>query len=130
MTENLTVPERTARVEVSDLQIRNLGRCLHPSPLAARLGREVFHPVGGADRVLLDARFSRVAGTLPAEQPTFELAGPRDKTFFDPSKSRAGFVPCGGLCPGINTVLRGIELELPHAYGVKHIIGFRYGYEG
>jgi len=130
MTENLTVPERTARVEVSDLQIRNLGRCLHPSPLAERLGREVFHPVGGADRVLLDDRFSRVAGTLPAEQPTFELAGPRDKTFFDPSKTRAGIVTCGGLCPGINNVLRGIVLELTHAYGVKDIFGFRYGYEG
>src|SRR3569623_3775051 len=87
MTENLTVPERTARVEVSDLQIRNLGRCLFPSPLAARLGREVFHPVGGADRVLLDDRYSRVAGTLPGEQPTFELAGPRDRLFFDPAKT-------------------------------------------
>jgi len=130
MTENLTVPERTARVEVSDLQIRNLGRCLHPSPLAERLGREAFHPVGRADRVLLDDRFSRVAGTTPAEQPTFELAGPRDMTFFDPAKTRAGIVTCGGLCPGINNVVRGIVLELTHAYGVKEIFGFRYGYEG
>jgi len=128
--ENLTVPERTARVEVSDLHIRNLGRCLFESPLAPRLRTEAFHLVGRADRVLLDDRFSRVAETPPAEQPTFELAGPRDRIFFDPAKTRAGIVTCGGLCPGINNVVRGIVLELTHAYGVKEIYGFRYGYEG
>jgi 6-phosphofructokinase 1 len=130
MTENLTVPERTARVEVADLQIRNLGRCPFPSPLEARLGHAAFHPVGRADRVLMDDRFSRVAGTAADQQPTFELAGPRDHTFFDPGKTRAGIVTCGGLCPGINNVLRGLVLELTHAYGVKEIFGFRYGYEG
>jgi 6-phosphofructokinase 1 len=128
--ENLTVPERTARVEVSDLHIRNLGACRVDSPLVARLGREAFHRVGRADRVLLDDRFSRVAGTQPSEQPTFELAGPRDRIFFDPAKTRAGIVTCGGLCPGINNVVRGIVLELTHAYGVREIFGFRYGYEG
>ncbi|HEY4185513.1 MAG TPA: ATP-dependent 6-phosphofructokinase [Polyangia bacterium] len=128
--ENLTVPERTARVEVSDLHIRNLGPCRHESPLVSRLGQEAFHNVGRADRVLLDDRFSRVAGTAPVEQPTFELAGPRNRIFFEPSKTRAAIVTCGGLCPGINNVVRGIVLELTHAYGVKEIVGFRYGYEG
>src|SRR4029077_13259027 len=71
--ENLTVPERTARVEAVDLQIKNLGPCRYESPVATRLGRAAVHDVGGADRVLLDDRFSRIAG---GQLPTFELAGP------------------------------------------------------
>ena len=136
LPENLTVPARTARVEAADLQIRTLGECRHESPLAARLGRAALHNVGRADRVLLDDRFSRVA-ELGGNQPrstldvaTFELAGPRDRIFFDPVRTRAAIVTCGGLCPGINNVVRGIVLELTHAYGVKEIFGFRYGYEG
>jgi len=129
-TEILTVPARTARVEPADLQVSNLGRCLNASPIAARLGRAALHHVGEADRVLLDDRASRLLRTPAADQPTFELAGPRDRIFFDPSRTRAGIVTCGGLCPGINNVVRGIVLELTHAYGVKEIYGFRYGYEG
>ena len=60
----------------------------------------------------------------------FELAGPREKIFFDPTKTRCGIVTCGGLCPGLNDVIRAIVLELHHGYGVKTIYGFRYGYEG
>jgi 6-phosphofructokinase 1 len=129
-TENLTVLERTERVEVSDLHIKNLGPCRFESPIAARLGRAALHQVGGADRVLLDDRLSKVESTTLAELPTFELAGPRDRIFFDPATLRAAIVTCGGLCPGINNVVRGLVLELTHAYGVKDIFGFRYGFEG
>ncbi len=62
--------------------------------------------------------------------PAFELAGPRNKIFFDPRTVGCGIVTCGGLCPGINNVVRGIVLELARGYGVKRILGFRYGYEG
>src|SRR4051794_23854941 len=81
-TETLTVPARTARVEPADLEVRNLGRCAHTSPLLKRLGRAALHHVGEADRVLLDDRFSRLVSTAPAHQPAFELAGPRDRIFF------------------------------------------------
>jgi 6-phosphofructokinase 1 len=131
--ENLTIPERTERVESADLHIKALGPCRHRSPLVARLGDRVLHHVGEADRVLLDDRASRVAaagaGGL-ATLPTFELAGPRDRIFFDPATLRVGIVTCGGLCPGINNVVRGLVLELTHAYGVREILGFRYGFEG
>ena len=43
---------------------------------------------------------------------------------------RAGIVTCGGLCPGLNNVVRGLVLEMWFGYGVKRIHGFRYGYEG
>ena len=60
----------------------------------------------------------------------FELAGPRAKLFFDPAMVRAGIVTCGGLCPGLNNVIRSLFLELHHAYGAKEILGFRDGYHG
>ncbi|HZI32956.1 MAG TPA: ATP-dependent 6-phosphofructokinase, partial [Candidatus Binatia bacterium] len=60
----------------------------------------------------------------------FELAGPREKLFFDPQKVRVGMVTCGGICPGLNTVIRSAFLELHHFYGVKDVLGFRNGYRG
>lgn len=60
----------------------------------------------------------------------FELAGPRELLFFEPSKIRAGIVTAGGVCPGINDVVRALVLELSHRYGVRTILGFRYGFAG
>ncbi|MCO6436502.1 MAG: ATP-dependent 6-phosphofructokinase [Phycisphaerae bacterium] len=60
----------------------------------------------------------------------FELAGPREQVYFDPSKTRCGIVTCGGLCPGLNDVIRAIVLQLHEHYGVELIYGFRYGFEG
>ena len=60
----------------------------------------------------------------------FELAGPREKIFFDPSKLRCCLVTCGGLCPGLNDIIRSIVFELHYGYGVKNIYGIRYGLEG
>ena len=60
----------------------------------------------------------------------FELAGPRAKLFFDPQKARAGIVTCGGLCPGLNNVIRSLFLELHYGYGVAEVLGFRGGYSG
>src|SRR6476659_6030390 len=59
-----------------------------------------------------------------------ELAGPRAKLFFDPKKTRAGIVTCGGLCPGLNNVIRSLFLELHYGYGVAEVLGFRGGYGG
>lgn len=60
----------------------------------------------------------------------FELAGPREKLFFDPKQTRAGIVTCGGLCPGLNNVIRSLFLELHYGYGVSEVLGFRGGYGG
>jgi 6-phosphofructokinase 1 len=130
--ENLTVPERAERVEVSDLEIKALGPCRYESPIAARLGASALHQVGRAERVLLDDRWSTLESAPGAARriPTFELAGPRDRIYFDPTELRCGIVTCGGLCPGINNVVRGLVHELTHAYGVTRIVGFRYGFEG
>ncbi len=60
----------------------------------------------------------------------FELAGPRTSLFFEPRQTRAGIVTCGGLCPGLNNVIRSLFLELHHGYGVAEVVGFRGGYSG
>ena len=75
-------------------------------------------------------RIVRDPQASPAEELLFELAGPRAKLFFDPKQTRAGIVTCGGLCPGLNDVIRSLFLELRHAYGVKEVLGFRGGYQG
>jgi 6-phosphofructokinase 1 len=61
---------------------------------------------------------------------SFESAGPRARLFFDGKQTRAGIVTCGGLCPGLNNVIRSAFLELYHFYGVKEVFGFRHGYQG
>ncbi len=130
MSASLTVPDRADRVVAPDLDIKILGECRYPSPLASRLSRGALHYVGKADRVLLDDRLSKIAQRGVGPVPAFELAGPRDRIFFDTGRLRSAIVTCGGLCPGINNVIRGLVLELAHGYGVQDIIGFRYGYSG
>ncbi len=125
----LTVPQRAGRVVASDLEIKVLGPCRYTSPLAVRLAGMGVHYVGQADRVLLDDRLSNATGD-PSRAPAFELAGPRDRIYFDTSKLRCAIVTCGGLCPGLNNVVRGIVLELYRGYGVEHVLGFRYGFHG
>jgi len=72
----------------------------------------------------------RTIDARPDDGLLFELAGAREHLFFDPAETRAGIVTCGGLCPGLNDVIRSLFLELHHAYGVKEVLGFRWGYQG
>jgi 6-phosphofructokinase 1 len=132
MAIGLTATERTGRVVAEDVEVKILGPCRVPSPLNHRLAQSAMHYVGKADRVPLDDRMSNIEEYKDdlVRTPAFELAGPRDKIFFDPGSLRCAIVTCGGLCPGINNVVRGLVLELTHGYGVEHIVGFRYGYAG
>ena len=117
-----------------DLTIRSLGECRHDSPLAELLYLRPSsnHWVDAEDRVLLDdtAALAAARGVTVDELPGFEAGGPRRRIFFDPSKTRVGIVTCGGLCPGLNNVIRGLVMELWRHYGVRRIIGFRNGYQG
>jgi 6-phosphofructokinase 1 len=117
-----------------DLSVRSLGTARIDSPLSGMLDawRTTEHYVNEHDRVLLDDTLSTaVARRVPvAELPALEPCGPRRKIFFDPSKTRAGIVTCGGLCPGLNDVIRGLVRSLVHHYGVRRVVGFRNGYQG
>ena len=121
-------------LEQADLNISTLGACRIDSPLAPLLANrhQSLNYVEESDRVLFDDTVSAMTSrSRPAsEAPSFEPAGPRKRIFFDPSKTRAAIVTCGGLCPGLNDVIRALVLELKRAYGVRHVYGFCNGYQG
>ena len=115
--------------EASDLLVANLGQRAVPSPL----GLSTVRDDGIADYVPDDARISLEIETRGSEAlppALLEKAGPRALIHFDPRRTRAAIVTCGGLCPGINNVVRALVLELHHKYGVRQVLGVRYGFEG
>ncbi len=61
---------------------------------------------------------------------SLELAGPRKKIYFDPQKMRVAIVTCGGICPGINSVIKSIVVTACRVYGIPSIYGFRFGLNG
>ena len=61
---------------------------------------------------------------------TLEKAGPREKLFFNPPDTNVAMCSCGGLCPGMNDVIRSLVMEMHYRYGVKSVLGIRYGYSG
>jgi 6-phosphofructokinase 1 len=109
-----------------DFTISRLGECRIPSPLSGVRFTEDDEYVLYHSR-LGDMKEWVYKGALP---PAMEAAGPRRMIYFDPSKLVCGIVTCGGLCPGLNDVIRSIVLSLYHHYGVRKVYGFRYGYEG
>jgi 6-phosphofructokinase 1 len=90
----------------------------------ARFSSKLSHTV--SDDICIPERIE--IGAEPGLQ--FELAGPRAQLFFDAKKTRAAIVTCGGLCPGLNNVIRSLFLELHYGYGVAEVLGFRGGYTG
>ena len=121
-------------LELDDLRVRSLGDCRYDSPFAEMLAtkRTSPHYVHEDDRVLVDDTVSVLLERgVPIDQlPSLEAAGPRRKVYFDPDATNVGIVTCGGLCPGLNDVIRGIVQELTEHYRVAHIYGFRNGYAG
>jgi len=112
--------------EELDFTVMNLGECTISSPMSGvRFVKEDDHILYHSD-----IRGIRQYIALGKEPPHFEEAGPREKIFFDPAGLACGIVTCGGLCPGLNNVIRAIVLSLHHHYGVEKIYGFPYGYEG
>jgi len=110
--------------------IDSLGPARFRSPLH-HIGSYTVNFRTDAERVLMDDTCTTTPG-VPAAQDkiSFEIAGPREHTFFEPSRTTAGIVTCGGLCPGLNDVIRSLVMELNYRYGVTNIYGFRFGYEG
>jgi 6-phosphofructokinase 1 len=119
-------------IDAAALQVRALGSCRIQSPLGALVSRRgtTEHYVDESDRVLFDDTVAMLAAREGTQLPSFEPGGARREIFFDPSKTRVGIVTCGGLCPGLNDVIRGLVLELTSHYGVRRIVGFRNGYRG
>lgn len=117
----------------AQLRIPTLGEPTVESPLAealrARDAARGDRP--GFDGMRYDDAVPPRHALPPGEPiPAFEVAGAEHRLFHDPAATTAGIVTCGGLCPGLNDVIRGLVMVLHHRYSVKNILGFRYGYEG
>lgn len=110
-----------------ETEIKNFGECTIPSPA------DYEYYTSDSSRLLFKTVFQSQEdwNSYVKNGPDFfEQAGPREKIFFHPKEVTAGIVTCGGLCPGINDVIRGVVMELYYRYGVSRILGFPYGYQG
>jgi 6-phosphofructokinase 1 len=109
-----------------NFDVDRLGQCRVSSPMSG------VKFVGEEDHVLYHTDPNKIEPFFKAghQPPAFELAGPRSKIYFDPSKLKCGIVTCGGLCPGLNDVIRAIVMGLHYHYGVRTVFGLPYGYEG
>ena len=114
-------------------EIPILGEAKIPTPVPKRAdGTENISFVSNECQVSIEVQDAQISRRIESGQPLlcFELAGPRRHIFFDPSKLKCALVTCGGLCPGLNDIIRSIVLELHYAYGVANIFGIRYGLQG
>lgn len=100
--------------------ITRLGEARFDNPLAMTEDEDTYVPSS--------AQWPR--GVPPEDLLLFEKAGPRKKLFFAPAETRAAIVTCGGLCPGLNNVIRSVTRELMRGYGVPAVLGIRGGYRG
>jgi 6-phosphofructokinase 1 len=125
ISENDTIP---------DFTIDRLGTPRYDSPLKAhmedKLGTHGF--VRDDERIVYNPKLKHIKSCVSEgiDPPSMEVAGPREKIFFNPSDVRAAIVTCGGLCPGINDVIRALFMEMHYRYHVKEVVGIRYGFSG
>lgn len=117
-----------------DFTVPNLGTCKINSPIAlsTKDGDKIANYVSDSEHILYYIKhdFDQQEVLDHVACGTLEKAGPREKIYFNPDHVRAGILTCGGLCPGLNDVIRSIVRALWHRYGVRTIIGIRYGYNG
>lgn len=109
-----------------DFSIQDLGECRFDSPVRGRIFVADDEKISFASQVGDIRKILDTAKSFPA----FQKAGPRKRIFHDPAKCRAAVVTCGGLCPGLNNVIKGLVSALHFEYGVREILGIRYGYQG
>jgi 6-phosphofructokinase 1 len=118
----------------TDFNLKTLGKANIKSPLiqAVRNYSPVFKFVDDSERILYDVSLENFHKCkVSDEEPvSFEKAGPRENIFFEPAKTKVGIVTCGGLCPGLNNVIRSLVNELHYRYGINRIVGIKYGFEG
>ena len=105
-----------------DTRIKTLGPCKLKSPLPYRTWED-----DTVSKIFVDKDFDQ---SIKPQIIDFEPAGPRKRLYFDPTRAKCAIVTCGGLCPGINDVIRAIVMEAHHAYHVPGVIGIPYGLEG
>ena len=125
MTAPAVLPPGTVKIPpADDLEVRRLGPAHVPSPLDGPFLPDERSVVVATDPEEITRQVS--AGCLT----TLRRAGPRARLAFDPAESTLGIVTCGGLCPGLNDVIRAVTRTALRRYGMKKVLGFRFGYSG
>lgn len=120
-------------MEKNDFTIKTLGNRTFPSPIKLSTVNDDFlaNYTDDSEHIIYD-----IASTVDSPPRSFtkaqllEKAGPRSEIYFDPENVHAAIVTCGGLCPGLNDVIRSIVMCLWYRYGVRTISGFKFGYRG
>lgn len=119
---------------INKYEVPTLGKRTIKSPIQLSSGNTTdgFHYTSDTDRVLIDGSLNNFFHCLKngTEPESFEKAGPREFIYFEPAKTKVAIVTCGGLCPGLNNVIRGLVTQLFHRYNVRSVFGIKYGYEG
>lgn len=107
-------------------EVQRLGECKIPSPVR----RHEF--VDEGERILVNENCAMIEDLTKrlGHAPSFERAGPHEKIYHDPSWTRAAIITAGGLCPGLNNVIKGLVEILSFDYGIKTIFGIRFGFAG
>ncbi len=121
------------KISKKNFEVKNLGKRKVKSPLELSKidGDGIFNYVVDGERILYNATINiDTFNPITEEFISFEKAGPKEYIYFDPSKTKVGIVTCGGLCPGLNNVIRGLVMQLNYRYNVNRIVGFQYGYSG
>jgi len=108
-----------------DFTIHALGECVIPSPITTNY----FVPDDKRILFFNDLQSFHKKLEEEGEPLSIEVAGPREMIFSIP-QTKVAIVTCGGLCPGINDVIRSIVMELYYRYSIPNIIGIRYGFQG
>jgi 6-phosphofructokinase 1 len=119
--------------EKYDFTVPRLGEAKIPSPIkmSTVLGDFLANYVTDEEYILYDIEAKPETPCETFERSDLlEKAGPREKIYFNPRHVHAGIVTCGGLCPGLNDVIRSIVRALWYLYGVRRITGIRNGYRG
>jgi len=125
--EDLTLREE-------DLAVDRVGtpKITSPLGLSFKFGDNLANYVSDDETVVLPLDRKAILESLEQRDylAAFIKAGPRPEIFYDPAKTRVAVVTCGGLCPGLNNVIRSLVMELHYRYNVKSVYGMQYGYRG
>ena len=109
-----------------NFEIQQLGEAIYANPSS----HEIF--IDSAEKIIFSSQTKNLNHQLKIcnQLPAFEKAGARKQIFHNPKSTRAAIITCGGLCPGLNNVIKGLVNVLEKDYGVENIVGIRYGYKG
>ena len=127
MNQEVPVYEKVLKSpEDFDFKVQQLGEATHPNPS----DQEVF--VSEEERIAFSSQIKNLKNQFDSgkEPPSFEKAGARKTLFHNPEKTKAALITCGGLCPGLNNVIKSLVNVLEKDYKVRDIVGIRYGYKG